>query len=75
MNNGRQRLPVIEETLARFHLLVHKGLVHASNQRVVLVEKSDLHPERVLYQDRPLSLDFQFCSILGRQKKNEGKDE
>lgn len=64
MDNRRKRLPVVKKTLARLHLLMHKGLVHASDQRVILMEVRDFHPKRVLNQNCPLSLDLQLGSIL-----------
>ena len=64
VHNGRQRLPSIREPLAGLDLLVHKVLIDVRNQGLVLVVEQDLHPQRMVYQDRPLTLRLHLRAVL-----------
>lgn len=51
-------------TLAGFHLAMYKGLVHACNLSVALVEVCNLHPQCVLHKDCSLVLNLKFSTVL-----------
>lgn len=64
MHDGGQRLPSICEPLTGLDLLVHKVLVDTRNQSLVLVVEQDLHPQRMVHQDRSLTLRLHLRAVL-----------